>query len=149
MDEIEIKKKELQKRIEAAKKIAEKEGIKPNTIVINSRYARVNQMLIGFDWNRKPLPALVCGMAAYNMQQADLPAGVEFVVLEAENSPVEAAIIKGQVWAIRELARRLNEVALISLRGGEYIDFNEIDVVSRVAMCLIDELPLKIKEVSE
>jgi hypothetical protein len=149
MDEMEIKKKELQKRIEAAKKIAEKEGIKPNTIVINSRYARVNQMLIGFDWNRKPLPALVCGMAAYNMPQANLPAGVEFVVLEAENSPVEAAIIKGQVWAIRELAERLRKVAIISRRDGGYLGFKEADILSIIAGDLIDELPLKIKEVSE
>ena len=56
------------------------EGIKANTLLINSNMVKVKP----FVWDNRMLPAMFCGMDAY-VTKTDLPDGYTFAIFENEH----------------------------------------------------------------
>ena len=73
--------KEFSIKVEEAKKIAFREGIAANAIVINTNFVKVPKTYLGFDKTICELPPMICGLEAH-FTKDELPEKYLFAVTE-------------------------------------------------------------------
>ena len=121
--------KTMRELILEAKKVAVKENIKANSIILNKKYVKTPHLFVGDGF----LPPMVCGIEVY-MTADELPDNYSFALTEKAQTERERLIGKTKSDTAKEIFEKIFEVLCCFTTQGKSEDYNEgyIDFLAEV-----------------
>jgi hypothetical protein len=97
--------KRLEDFILEAWRVALKEGIRANTVLINKHFAKVNEFPFAFMGRSGSLPPMICGLEVHISNE--LPDGYDFAVLETPETEREKLIRQTRADTVKKMQEKL------------------------------------------